>query len=788
MPFVGRRGAEAMDKFWLKAAGDNAYADKEQEKEVRSELVKRLKQDVRQALVLFSSRDGEDVPVADTIALVATVEACFVWGWRETREAGRIGGGSYFAFVREGMRGAADVAREVAEKAEKSTAEKTELGKGRWFVLSALKSKCLAYCVHRLHDNAALCSRFYDNTSLWLGEEGGTVAALLVSLNGVSFAAGPLLTSLDEKSALANVLEEVRGGKQEGGWGPFGFIKSKKKKKPKKSSSKKSVVDLSSPVKNLASSLEMDDEARQMGAAAPPSEEAAEEPEERQMRQLEQIMGEATPPSLRPPLMFGAAAAASTALFLDDEPGAVLLEAGVVATTSSDEHFEEDQKDELRAQSVSPARAARSSSVLLREEQPASGTPSTYDSVSGALFLPEPALRSKPKANTELMELFAVVEEEQVEPEEEQEDKKVKSSNGGPKGKEEEEQGENEQQSEFARQLMELENERLRLEEEQERRRATPAKTAAAERVVVRERPRQAVTREAVVVADAGDLFLLALALTPELTATAAVAATSPERGKERTVVRQLSSARNEPAVPTVSIRHLPLHLLSEPSVMTATAQKRICADCLQAVVQGPMRFCNLFGRWFCTSCHRDDESVLPGRVLRLWDFKRHKVCLYAKREIARSASSVLYDLQDLNPGLFNVSETLLLARNLRRQLALVTQFVAACPDAGSEVQDVLAARGMTHLVESATTFSLHDLRLASSGRLVVLLRDMGLVYLEHVANCGSCAARRVPCITCRGLVFDFDVRKVSRCSRCGLVCHRACLTKERCLQCRSKR
>jgi hypothetical protein len=136
----------------------------------------------------------------------------------------------------------------------------------------------------------------------------------------------------------------------------------------------------------------------------------------------------------------------------------------------------------------------------------------------------------------------------------------------------------------------------------------------------------------------------------------------------------------------------------------------------------------------------------------------------------------------------------------------LLVSFVSSCGFA-EQLGAVERAGMLAHLAEESGTFSLHDLGLVLSGRLAVVLRDISLVYLQHVAHCPHCAARRVPCISCKALVrkrkrldvfvcsqrnyfqlFDFDVRNVSKCSRCGLNAHRACLKKGLCATCSRKR
>lgn len=183
-----------------------------------------------------------------------------------------------------------------------------------------------------------------------------------------------------------------------------------------------------------------------------------------------------------------------------------------------------------------------------------------------------------------------------------------------------------------------------------------------------------------------GDLFDVSLSLTRP---AAGSASTVTSEAGQPSIVKRLETGRAEATVPRVSVRRLPVHLLSEPAVMTLAAQQSVCADCLGPTGPAP-RFCSLFGRWFCGDCHRDDESLLPSRVLRLWDLKKYRVCRFAREEIARSAKTVLYDVQEVNPGLFRVSENLLRARNLRRQLVLLVTFVAECPVAPAHLRCVV--------------------------------------------------------------------------------------------------
>jgi hypothetical protein len=514
-----------MRRDWLKAVGDNDFVQREEEKEVRQELVKRVKLAVKEACFsLSTSQDGE-LSFGETLKMVAVVESLLAWGLKA--------GSSYWQFAKEGLKNVENVplVREVitqvcfalfftllvvvvsfSTKVERSGAEKTDLGRGRWFLILALRSKVLAFCVHTLQENSMCCARFYDVCSLWTNHSDDGVAstaALLVALNGIDFAAGPLLASLDERGTLVNVLEEVRGGKQEtSSWGPFGFMKPKVKKKKKK----KTVADLATPEKAPLAQEPAVEVAPQLDSDNPTPV----------MRHLEQIMGECTPPTARAPLQLSAAAL----FFEDQEPEAQVLAApdssgeeearqpsseGVVARAepvfllardegAREEEVHEDEKDVLHAQSVSPARSGfllDSVMMTAAERGAASSTgwkTGEEDLLSGALFVPEPALSGRPKvgARAELLSLFDAEQEQQKEQQQEQHDHHHQQQSVAGKGVVvvDKEETEPEEMSEFEMQLERLEEERKVLERGLQQASVVSDPLHKEEKIVIREQPR----------------------------------------------------------------------------------------------------------------------------------------------------------------------------------------------------------------------------------------------------------------------------------------------------------
>ena len=775
-----------MDQFWLKAIGDESFTSREEAKRLRGELLGRLKAAVKSTLVAMD--DESQVPMSHTLAVLAAVEACLAYGWKAQSW-------DWWSFFERGL-GNVEVAREIVLFTSKTSQEQTGLGKGRMLLLNALKGKTLAYCLHQLQDNQALCAEFYQPHALWLSEEGVGLPAMIVSLNAVSFCIGPLNVSLDDKASVANVLEEIRGGTETEAWGPFGFIRNRKKKEKKKKSSKKSIVSLGSEIETADATLDDkffvqdDDEAqaedleietKEVETAGENENENENEKSDKDeisnskdenLNLKEESLESNWNDSVEGPEEKAEKEAATLADILGPVEARVLPPAsprgferalfwGSRGATGGSE-VEDDERDNHSTEkriSMSPG---------MKD-----------DSVAGSLFLMSPPLSqsaasvSVTSSSAEdrsmrplrLLDLFVREEEREAEIAQ-MIDEPVSSTF-------EDEETESESESAFAAELRRLEEERKLLEEQQSALNKEPSsegigkekeensiRLPSSPAVIVMEQPMESSRRVFVVPGDGSDLFQIALQ------------ASGPQ------IVRFLPASGDQ-IDPRIfcdgQLRNSPLELLREPSPMTLSAQGGMCADCGRGLSSGA-RQCSLLGRWFCRRCHRDERAILPGRLLRLWDARPYRVCVFAKSEIDRSLRGVFYDLQDINPGLFRVSEKLMAVRNLRRQLVLLTGFVGPCSALPSEVRLPLRRRGMGHLAESATVFSLHDLKMVESGKLLLILREISVVLLRHVSECNLCAERRVACNSCQVLVFPFDVRKVARCNRCNRITHRKCM------------
>lgn len=65
------------------------------------------------------------------------------------------------------------------------------------------------------------------------------------------------------------------------------------------------------------------------------------------------------------------------------------------------------------------------------------------------------------------------------------------------------------------------------------------------------------------------------------------------------------------------------------------------------------LRYCEYLGRYFCQCCHENAQAVVPGRVLRKWDFSKYYISNFARDLLSKIAGDPLFNLSDINSGLY---------------------------------------------------------------------------------------------------------------------------------------
>lgn len=65
------------------------------------------------------------------------------------------------------------------------------------------------------------------------------------------------------------------------------------------------------------------------------------------------------------------------------------------------------------------------------------------------------------------------------------------------------------------------------------------------------------------------------------------------------------------------------------------------------------LRYCEYLGRYFCQCCHENALAVVPGRVLRKWDFSKYYVSNFARDLLSKIAGDPLFNPSDIDSGLY---------------------------------------------------------------------------------------------------------------------------------------
>ncbi|XP_046892745.1 run domain Beclin-1-interacting and cysteine-rich domain-containing protein isoform X3 [Hypomesus transpacificus] len=177
------------------------------------------------------------------------------------------------------------------------------------------------------------------------------------------------------------------------------------------------------------------------------------------------------------------------------------------------------------------------------------------------------------------------------------------------------------------------------------------------------------------------------------------------------------------------------------------------------------LRYCEYLGRYFCQCCHENAQTVVPGRVLRKWDFSKYYVSNFARDLLGKIAGDPLFNPNDINNSLYKKNKALETVRVLRVQLFHMKNLFKTCRLAKDVLDQFDSLPG--HLTEDLHLFSLNDLGSVRSGELAPRLRDLLKLGSAHVASCVLCQAKGFVCEFCnndKDIIFPFELHKCQRC------------------------
>ncbi|XP_015741022.1 pleckstrin homology domain-containing family M member 1 [Coturnix japonica] len=219
-------------------------------------------------------------------------------------------------------------------------------------------------------------------------------------------------------------------------------------------------------------------------------------------------------------------------------------------------------------------------------------------------------------------------------------------------------------------------------------------------------------------------------------------------------------------------------YLVAIPVEKGLDSQSFICAGCSRQIgfSFAKPKLCSYSGLYYCDSCHRDDELVIPSRLIHNWDLSKRGVCRQALKFLTQIRKQPLIDLKLVNESLYDHVERMRRIRQSREQLKLLGDYLSVCRSGAlKELSKRLDDRN--YLLECPHKFSVADLQQISDGTFEPFLLSAIQFASHHVYSCDLCTQRGFICQICaRGAaIFPFQMDSTSRCKDCRAVFHRDC-------------
>ncbi|XP_075229350.1 differentially expressed in FDCP 8 homolog isoform X2 [Lycorma delicatula] len=195
-------------------------------------------------------------------------------------------------------------------------------------------------------------------------------------------------------------------------------------------------------------------------------------------------------------------------------------------------------------------------------------------------------------------------------------------------------------------------------------------------------------------------------------------------------------------------------------------------------------RLCDYTGLYYCQSCHWNNKTIIPARVLHNWDFEPRPVsrASYQLLRLARNRPII-----KINSSLIGFVEELSQMKKIREDLMLMKQYLVQCKDALQQDLPWSLVKTKHYLLKDNEHYSIQDLIEIKNTTLIIKMKAIRDKIEKHIKkDCKICSAQGYLCELCgdKNVVYPFDSFAYS-CPECKWVYHKSCwVVKQSCPRC----
>ncbi|XP_063631516.1 differentially expressed in FDCP 8 homolog [Cydia splendana] len=199
------------------------------------------------------------------------------------------------------------------------------------------------------------------------------------------------------------------------------------------------------------------------------------------------------------------------------------------------------------------------------------------------------------------------------------------------------------------------------------------------------------------------------------------------------------------------------------------------CAECATALTfkdtWNEPRLCDYTGLYFCATCHWNDQSAIPARVVHNWDWDKHYVSRLAFQMLNLAWNLPYIDIESINLKLFNFIAELEWVHKMRKDLEWMRRYLCACPEGSALLSPLFMQLG-----DINKKYSMAHLQAINDGTLETKLTELTEVCRTHITNCSLCSGKGYLCEICSNneIIYPFDSGAIM-CNKCNTMLHRVC-------------